>query len=42
MEEITGFTCTTCGKVFETKEEFENRHKKKTKKQDKDKDKKKD
>jgi transposase-like protein len=28
-ENITGYTCTTCGKVFETKEEFDNRHKKK-------------
>ena len=33
MEEInlTGFTCSTCGKIFETEEEFKNRHKKKYK-----------
>jgi len=30
--EITGFTCSTCGKIFETEEEFKNRHKKKNKK----------
>ena len=29
MENTTGFTCQTCGKIFETKEEFDNRHKKK-------------
>lgn len=28
---LTGFTCTTCGKIFETEEEFKNRHKKKNK-----------
>lgn len=28
MENNTGFTCNSCGKVFETEEEFENRHKK--------------
>lgn len=28
MENTTGFTCNTCGKVFETEEEFLNRHKK--------------
>jgi hypothetical protein len=32
METQTGFTCNTCGKVFETEEEFLNRHKKTTKK----------
>jgi hypothetical protein len=26
MENNTGFTCNTCGKVFETEEEFLNRH----------------
>lgn len=29
---MTGFTCNTCGKIFETEEEFRNRHKKKSKK----------
>ena len=29
---ITGYTCTNCGKVFETEKEFKNRHKKKVKK----------
>jgi len=29
MEVITGFTCNACGKVFPTKEEYDNRHKKK-------------
>lgn len=28
MENNTGYTCNTCGKVFETEEEFLNRHKK--------------
>jgi uncharacterized C2H2 Zn-finger protein len=28
MENSTGFTCNTCGKVFETEEEFINRHNK--------------
>jgi DNA-directed RNA polymerase subunit M/transcription elongation factor TFIIS len=28
MENKTGFTCNTCGKVFETEEEFLNRHNK--------------
>ena len=28
---VTGFTCSTCGKVFETEEEFKDRHKKKVK-----------
>ena len=28
MEINTGFTCNTCGKVFETEEEFLNRHNK--------------
>ena len=32
MEVITGFTCNTCGKVFPTKEEYDNRHKNKKKK----------
>jgi DNA-directed RNA polymerase subunit RPC12/RpoP len=33
MEEIlSGYTCQTCGKIFETEEEFDNRHKKKNKK----------
>jgi hypothetical protein len=32
MENNTGFTCNTCGKVFETEEEFLNRHKKNNKK----------
>ena len=31
---ITGFTCNACGKVFETEEEFKNRHKKKTNKEE--------
>lgn len=26
---ISGYTCNTCGKIFETEEEFKNRHKKK-------------
>jgi DNA-directed RNA polymerase subunit RPC12/RpoP len=39
MENITGYTCTTCGKVFETKEEFDNRHKKKKNKKDQSKNK---
>ena len=32
--EITysGYTCQTCGKVFKTKEEFDNRHNKDNKK----------
>jgi DNA-directed RNA polymerase subunit RPC12/RpoP len=38
-ENITGYTCTTCGKVFETKEEFDNRHKKKKNKKDQSKNK---
>jgi hypothetical protein len=25
----TGYTCNTCGKIFETEEEFLNRHKEK-------------
>lgn len=29
MENNTGYTCHTCGKIFETKEDFDNRHKKK-------------
>lgn len=29
---ISGFTCPTCLKVFNTEEEFKNRHKKKNKK----------
>ena len=38
MEEIkiTGFTCQACGKVFETEEEFKNRHNKKYKNKSKD------
>lgn len=32
MENKTGFTCNTCGKVFETEEEFLNRHNKINKK----------
>ena len=28
LEQITGFTCNTCGRVFQTEEEFINRHKK--------------
>lgn len=28
MENNTGFTCNSCGKVFETEEEFLNRHNK--------------
>jgi hypothetical protein len=32
MENNTGFTCNTCGKVFETEEEFLNRHNKNMKK----------
>jgi uncharacterized OB-fold protein len=31
-EEITGFTCNKCGKVFQTEEEFLNRHNKKIEK----------
>lgn len=31
-ENITGYTCPTCLKIFETEEEFKNRHKKKKKK----------
>ena len=33
MEEIkfSGYTCQTCGKVFESEEEFKDRHKKKVK-----------
>ncbi len=27
--ETTGYTCNTCGKIFETEEEFLNRHKEK-------------
>lgn len=38
---ISGFTCQTCGKIFETEEEFKNRHNKKYKNKSKD-DKKKD
>jgi hypothetical protein len=26
MDNLSGFTCETCGKVFESEEEFENRH----------------
>jgi len=33
---ITGFTCQTCGKIFETEEEFKNRHKKKKSKKSQD------
>jgi len=33
--EISGFTCNICGKVFNTEEEFINRHNKKTKIEDK-------
>jgi len=29
---ISGYTCNLCGKVFESEEEFKNRHKKKSKK----------
>jgi DNA-directed RNA polymerase subunit RPC12/RpoP len=28
MNNLKGYTCQTCGKIFETKEEFDNRHKK--------------
>jgi DNA-directed RNA polymerase subunit N (RpoN/RPB10) len=28
---ISGFTCFTCGKIFQTEEEFKNRHKRKVK-----------
>ena len=28
---ISGFTCSTCGKIFQTEEEFKNRHKRKVK-----------
>ena len=31
-ENITGFTCNKCGKIFQTEEEFLNRHNKKTEK----------
>lgn len=34
MENNTGFTCNTCGKVFDTEEEFLNRHKKNISKKD--------
>ena len=37
----TGYTCNTCGKIFESEEEFKNRHKKKYKNKSKE-DKKKD
>jgi hypothetical protein len=36
MENNTGFTCNTCGKVFETEEEFLNRHKKSSENKPKD------
>ena len=38
MEKLTGFTCQTCGKVFENEEEFKNRHKKRKKDKPKNKD----
>jgi len=28
MENNTGYTCNTCGKIFQTEEEFLNRHNK--------------
>jgi uncharacterized C2H2 Zn-finger protein len=31
MEEISGYTCNRCGKIFDTEEEFLNRHNKKKK-----------
>jgi hypothetical protein len=33
MENTTGFTCNSCGKVFKTEEEFLNRHNKNMKKE---------
>jgi hypothetical protein len=36
MDNQTGFTCNTCGKVFETEEEFLNRHNKKSQNQPKE------
>lgn len=30
-EPISGYTCQTCGKMFDTEIEFKNRHKKKKK-----------